>query len=247
MIFLSGREPNYYNSWKGRILEAIIINDAHSWKMIQLYTDLNNYALKRALAELFSVNAIEKRNSEYFVIDNKLRRDYEDYLKQEVSFLDLPVVNELVKSFVVGLKSLIGVNTSRSEFLDSAKLSVYSKEIIRDARQEVLVMNPFIKQCALSETLKIARRNRAQVTTIMRRPFDNQELNYHQTLKAAGIRVIYDNKVHAKLIVVDQKIAIISSMNFFHKSSEGGSYEAGHYTTDLHEVEKIRNAILKRV
>jgi len=244
---LSGREPKYYNSWKGRILEAIIINDAHSWKMIQLYTDLNDYALKRALAELFSVDAIEKRNSEYFVIDNRLRRDYEDYLKQEVSLLDLPVVNELVKNIVVGLKSLIATNTPRSEFLDSAKLSAYSKEIIRNARQEVLVMNPFIKECALSETLKIARRNKAQVTTIMRQPFNSQELNYHQTLKAAGIRVIYDNKVHAKLIVVDQKIAVVSSMNFFHKSSEGGSYEAGHYTNDVREVEKIRNAILKRI
>lgn len=245
--FLSGREPKYYNSWKGRVLEAIIINNAHTWKMIQLYTDLNDYALKRALAELFSVNAIEKRNNEYYVIDNILRKEYKDHLKEEASLLDLLVINDLVKSLVDGIKSMIAPSTPKSKFLDSANLSAYSKEIISKARQEVLVMNPFIKQCPLSETLKLARRNKAQVTTIMRRPFDVQEKNYHQTLKEVGIRIVYDNKVHAKLIVVDQKIAIVSSMNFFHKSSEGGSYEAGHYTNDFREVEKIRNAILRRI
>jgi len=199
------------------------------------------------LSELIDDKIIVNKNDEYYVINKKLRKEYESYFREEITILDLPIMNDIITGVIDGIKPLLESNNPESKFLESKDLSSLSKEIIRNAKHEVIVMNPFVKQCPLSETLKDARKNNAQVTIIMRSSKYEIEQLYYETLKTVGIKILYDDTVHAKMIVVDQKIAIVSSMNFFHKSSEGGSYEAGYYTKDDNEIEKIRNAILKRI
>ena len=56
--------------------------------------------------------------------------------------------------------------------------------------------------------------------------------------------MFYDAKVHAKLIVVDRAIAIISSMNFYADSSAGVSWEAGLVSADSNIVKTIVNSFL---
>jgi len=62
---------------------------------------------------------------------------------------------------------------------------------------------------------------------------------YHQKLKNEGISLVYDENVHAKLIVVDNAVAISSSMNFFPESSAGVSWEAGLISIDPQVVDSI--------
>ena len=54
---------------------------------------------------------------------------------------------------------------------------------------------------------------------------------YHQSLKSNGLNLYYNNRVHAKMIIIDKIVGIVSSMNFFSDSSSGKSWESGIVTT----------------
>ena len=56
--------------------------------------------------------------------------------------------------------------------------------------------------------------------------------------------MIYNDAVHAKMIVLDRAVAIVSSMNFYSSSTAGISWEAGIVTFEDTVVESITNAIL---
>jgi hypothetical protein len=58
-------------------------------------------------------------------------------------------------------------------FLERRYLDDFSKELISHAKSEVLIANPFILPCDLSNTLIEARRNGVKVQIITRRPHDN--------------------------------------------------------------------------
>ena len=59
----------------------------------------------------------------------------------------------------------------------------------------------------------------------------------------------YDRRIHAKLLVVDQQIAVISSMNFYSQSTGGSSWEAGMISIDepiVNSVHKTIHQLLKK-
>jgi phosphatidylserine/phosphatidylglycerophosphate/cardiolipin synthase-like enzyme len=91
------------------------------------------------------------------------------------------------------------------------------------------------------------------VNVITRPPKDQypdklvRKQEYHQRLKDEGISLVYKEKVHAKLIVVDTVIAISSSMNFFPESSAGVSWEAGLVSIDQQVVDSIVSSPFSRL
>ena len=74
-------------------------------------------------------------------------------------------------------------------------------------------------------------------------PKDRQE--YHKILKEEGVKLIYNKKVHAKLLVIDRAVAMVSSMNFYGGSSGGVSWEAGLVSIEDTVVENVANSILR--
>ncbi|MFW9780575.1 MAG: phospholipase D-like domain-containing protein, partial [Candidatus Heimdallarchaeota archaeon] len=88
------------------------------------------------------------------------------------------------------------------------------------------------------------------VTLITRHPssywnYDKAIEEFHQKLSKGGINLIYDPTVHAKIIVADRAVAIISSMNFNPYSSAGKSWEAGLVTINPNVVESIQEGVIK--
>jgi phosphatidylserine/phosphatidylglycerophosphate/cardiolipin synthase-like enzyme len=59
----------------------------------------------------------------------------------------------------------------------------------------------------------------------------------------SGITVLYQKDLHAKILLVDDKIAIVSSMNFLQKATAGISWEAGIVTLDKKTVDMIKDSI----
>lgn len=130
-------------------------------------------------------------------------------------------------------------------YLEGRFLDDFSKEIISHAKGEIIVVNPWIRDCDLSDTLREAAESKVSVTLVIRSTDDSSEINYHNVLKKSGVQIYTNNKVHAKLIVVDRAVAIASSMNFIVQSSGGQSWEAGIVTIDPDVVEVIVNSVLK--
>ena len=136
-------------------------------------------------------------------------------------------------------------------FLEGMHLDDISKELIRKAKSEVLVVNPYVNVCDLSNTLRGASKRGISVTLITRRPdgkkysYRKEKQEYHTTLKKEGVILTYNKMAHAKLIVVDRAVAIVSSMNFYSGSSGGASWEAGFVSIEETVVESVVSSILR--
>ena len=69
----------------------------------------------------------------------------------------------------------------------------------------------------------------------------------HSKLRKIGIPIRYDNQIHSKIMIVDNKIAVVSSMNFYSGSSGGASKEAGIVSMDEKVVESAADYIRKLI
>lgn len=136
-------------------------------------------------------------------------------------------------------------------FLEGMHLDDISKELIRRAKSEVLVVNPYVNVCDLSNRMRDASKRGISVTLITRPPDDKkysyrkEKQEYHTTLKKEGVILTYNKMTHAKLIVVDRAVAIVSSMNFYSGSSGGASWEAGFVSIEDTVVESVVSSILR--
>lgn len=136
-------------------------------------------------------------------------------------------------------------------FLEGMHLDDISKELIRRAKSEVLVVNPYVNVCDLSNRMRDAGKRGISVTLITRPPDDKkysyrkEKQEYHSTLKREGVILTYNRMTHAKLIVVDRAVAIVSSMNFYSGSSGGASWEAGFVSIEDTVVESVVSSILR--
>ena len=267
-------EPPYLGSWKGRVLEAIAVENIREWNVILDYTQLTPETLNTAISDLYTLDLIERKDDGLYWIKNiDVYHQYRSYF-QELQAYRAPLIqhkeqhnppqektlpkDDNIAKWVVKWRDFKNLSFSldaRHFFLEGTYLDDLSKDLIRQARKEVLLVNPFIEQCHLSNTLIDAVTNKATVTVITRpiegdRPELRQEkIAYHEYLKKEGIKLNYDRRIHAKLIVVDQQVAVISSMNFYSSSTGGSSWEAGMISIDdaiVHSVHKTIHQLLKK-
>jgi len=125
---------------------------------------------------------------------------------------------------------------SKHFFLEGMRLEEFARDAIGKAKDEILVTNPYVDSCFLSTALYEARDRRVNVKIVTRRPKKDKEdmskLECQAYLRKKGITVHYINTIHSKIIVIDRKIALISSMNLYSASAGGGSLEAGIVSFD---------------
>jgi len=261
-------EPPFYGSWKGRVLEAIALENIRDWVGIQEYTQLTEENLNKALSELYNLDIIEKLNDgTYWIRDIEVVHLYRDYF-EDLDEYKTPLIphevqkemilekalpkDESLATFIVKWKDLKKLSFSldaRHFFLEGDYLGELSKDLIRRARKEILLVNPFIQECDLSKTLLEKTGNKPKVLVITQPLKDyrpevlKEKQEFHEKLKNAGIIINYDPRIHAKLLVVDQQIAIISSMNFSLASYGGLSWEAGMISIDDSIVTSVHKKI----
>jgi phosphatidylserine/phosphatidylglycerophosphate/cardiolipin synthase-like enzyme len=262
-------EPPFFGSWKGRILEAIAVENIRDWNGILEYTQLYPEDLRIALHELYNLDAITRQEDGlYWIKDIVLYHQYRDYFDNIDDEYKKPLIlheepkeialeralpkDENLAQFVVEWKAFKKLSFSldaRHFFLEGDYLDDLSKDLIRRAKKEVLVVNPYVELCNLSKALVTAVGNNVKVIVITRSPYDKEpeimkeKQNYHDTLVKEGIIIHYDRRIHAKLLVVDNQIAIISSMNFITSSDGGLTWEAGMISIDDSIVKSVHNTI----
>jgi hypothetical protein len=139
---------------------------------------------------------------------------------------------------------------SKHFFLDGSDLDDFTKQIIRMAEKTILVANPYIESCYLTDYLVDSAMNQTEIKIVTRQPGAGEKgfakkVECHSKLRIKGITLHYDNQIHSKIITVDNKVAIASSMNFYSGSSGGASKEAGIVSIDEKVVESATNYIRK--
>lgn len=270
----------YWDSWKGRVLKAIAIDGSRTWQEIQRATGLEYDELNQALSELFDANKLSKSGEKYWIEDYELYKEYVEYSskisepsspdRSKASYILIPENREKLKNFLKYCKSNPQIARARvlqpvlistlgckdfnysSEhlFLEGDSLDRLSKDLISFSDKRVLVVNPFVDKCSLSDKLKEACAANREVVLVSRSPNSEntqqgreQKAAYHDALKQSGVQVYYNDYVHGKLLVVDGLVALVSSMNFISSSSGGRSWEVGVVTWQEGTVNSIAKSI----
>ena len=256
--------PTHWDSWKGQVIEAIVKNGALTWKDLQNATGLGKDALNTALSEMYELKQIEKTSEGKYRVCRELYEEYTEFLnrprmpeKSTKGADRYPSTSSKSRSEIADwinewkkLRKLDFSLEPKHFFLDDMDLDDLSKQLIRRASKEVLVVNPFIESCSLSKTLEGASKRRVKVTAITRPPREEDQRRkekeeYHSKLRKEGINLVYNKDAHAKLIVVDDEVAVVSSMNFYSGSSGGRTWEAGLVSIEGDVVKSVVNSIRK--
>lgn len=231
---------------EGNIIKAIVSHGRPlTWREISDTTGLDEKPLNRALYELIASEEIHKVDGKYNV-SRKVLSAYQEFPNQQR--------NELI-SWINQWKDVRKLDFSLEHehfFLEGRHLDDFSKELISRAKSEVIIVNPFIQDCDLSNTLREAKKRGLNVQILTRQPRDKypeqlkNKREYHAKLKREGISLVYKKKVHAKIILVDRAVAIVSSMNLYPDSSAGVSWEAGLVSIEEKVVDSIVDLLPSR-
>lgn len=236
--------------------------------------------LNQALLELIDLDKLSKSGERYWIEDYDLYKEYAEYdsqiiessspdkskglnaLKPEAresldNFLNYCKANPRIAKapvmqpvLVLSLGSMDFNYSSEHFFLEGDSLDRLSKDLISFSEKRVIVVNPFVDKCSLSDKLKGACAANLEVVLVTRSPSSEntrqgreQKTAYHDALKQSGVQIYYNDYVHGKLLVVDGLVALVSSMNFISSSSGGRSWEVGVVTWQEGTVNSIAKSI----
>jgi hypothetical protein len=83
--------PKFHGTWKGQVLEAIIVEGMETWQEIQEYTKLSNSAIKQAISELINTDLIVRvGQAKYRVTDSEIIEEYQNYYQKLAPQLEKP-------------------------------------------------------------------------------------------------------------------------------------------------------------
>ena len=227
---------SHWNTWKGRIVRAIVLNEVYTKSEILKATNLKEKEFEQASSELFPEKLlVEKRDGKFWVKRELYGKCVRYFAQLQETLIDW--VNKWKKE--QGISSRFSKSLSHF-YLADRFLSKFSESLIEQAKQEILVTNPFVKRCHISEALTRMNKEGVCVKLVTRGIDDSKR--YGKEL-AKRVFITYDDSIHAKLIVVDRIVGIASSMNFYAGSSAGECWEAGIATTSASVVSSIVRSV----
>jgi hypothetical protein len=135
-------------------------------------------------------------------------------------------------------------------FIEGDLLDRLCKDVIDYSKSKVLVVNPFVDRCNLSDKLGDAGIREKGVTLLTRSPSTESYQNvrssrrkYHGVLIQNGVKMMYNDRIHSKIIISDNELGIVSSMNFKSESSSGKNLEAGIVTWQKDTITSLNTYI----
>jgi phosphatidylserine/phosphatidylglycerophosphate/cardiolipin synthase-like enzyme len=242
-------KPKYWDSWKGQVLRAIIFDGVDTWKDVREKSGLSHNQMLRVVKELRKSETIDYEEIEgikrFRVLDHALVKEYQSGTKEKVVKTgEKPISdhNEWIRKWI-GTNE---VNVSLDHlhfFLEGPNLTDITRRLMDRAKVSVLVVNPFVDGATLGTALRDAAKRNIEVSLITRRPQEHPDRwKFHKTLVLEGVDMYYSGRkrgaggVHSKLVIVDNEVAIVSSMNFT-MNSENDTWETGIVSVDKDVVD----------
>ncbi len=203
----------FWGTWGGRIVRAVVLLDSYSKDAILKVTNLKAEEYDQAVKGLLEDNLVTLNEG------NKLWVTKELYGKCRKYF---EVSQEYLVSWVEDWQKEKGIEHSFESNVDHFYLSgkllpVFSESLIQKAQDEILIANPYVRRCHICDSLRSMSEKGVQVKMLTR---DIESQQFKREL-SKGVMISYDESVHAKLIIVDKRVGIVSSMNFYAGSIAG--------------------------
>ena len=256
------RPIKYLWTAKGDILGAIINYGAGDLgdieEIFEMKTSEYGTGFKEPFNELIQEGDIFLNEHGYYEARPELVEDYtyfeqnmheyleppidydEEYTEQDIKIY--PNIISSVKSWVQLQKPEI-VYQNEHFYLEGHYLDSFTRFILTNAFNIIIVVNPFFDFSTSTQLIVKAKQNGKTVVMVTRPPRGPHFKKLHETLEKQGISLLYHVDLHAKLIVIDDLLAVVSSMNFQQRASAGITWEAGLVTMNKEIVDSIKSSI----
>jgi len=245
-------EPRFWGTYKGRIIKAIAIDGARAWGDIQELTGFNRQMVNKVLAELFDNKAISKLDNGEYRVAKDLYFEYRDFFSGSdvATTPTLKVKQEDQRNIVREFQDWLSLKKidlkDNHVFLEGGKLDGLTSHLLENVRTELLVINPFVDMANIVNLMKERVQKGCKVTLLTRAP-GKEKTEVLNNLQEYGMKVLTNKTVHAKIMVFDRGVAIISSMNLYAFSVGGGSWEAGIATCSEDTVSDVMNTVFMKL
>ncbi|MFX0086756.1 MAG: topoisomerase DNA-binding C4 zinc finger domain-containing protein [Candidatus Hodarchaeota archaeon] len=127
-----------------------------------------------------------------------------------------------------------------SKFLRDGELLTLTNQLFSEVKKELIILSPWIEMIGhLEERLRLSISSKKPNVTVLTRKPDNQ--NHSEAvlkLQNMGAQIFFDEKLHAKLILVDRNYALITSTNLLPRSLSE-NHEIGIFTDDYRIIDEI--------
>jgi len=137
-------------------------------------------------------------------------------------------------------------------YLAGRDLDSFISEMIGMAKRRILIVSPFVhlipltkKLVRVKNKLKYEKHRTLDIVFFTRKPNPQDKFNYPRNTDGYDYLVKNDidvrdmEKTHAKIVIVDDILAIVSSFNWTEYPSVGDSWEAGIVTFDLDVIDQV--------
>lgn len=210
-----------------------------SQQKMELIEKIKNYQSDKQKMEIiaFKNEFLEKQNEE---LKNALKRFQSENIDRNKLLDDIKSLKDKNRTLKLDLKK----STEKYEFLITSPESTGSvygeiRNNLKNAKKEVLVCSPWITYL-LDEFEGLNNDVRIKVITNFRsEDIDSgiTDIDKIRVLKGMGSEIRFNNNLHAKIIIIDSKVGIISSANMTSKGMRI-NYEAGVLIKDNKEILK---------
>ena len=118
------------------------------------------------------------------------------------------------------------------------------KKFFSTAEEEIKIASAWVRGKTLEELLEVVKDKPVKVELILRasefRDLLITDEGVFKVIKTLGGRVYLSNRLHAKFILIDGKLAVVGSANLTENglSEEGGNIEVGIAYTDRQKIEE---------
>lgn len=259
--------PRYWGTWKGQVVRAIAEKYALQWDEILSETGLEPSQLNTAISELMDEGVLDREYGGQYWLDNDLWHEYRAYLGDERSKGIVEERRRKEQEFSTIVRDLIRARAERQTdpeghlrerigewikfkrvehgdvtshlYLKGEHLDSLLGDLIPYCMDEILVVNPYVEKCTLSNLLVDAANSGLGVKLISQSPAKDYEgkrkeakIRFHETMKQSGVKLYYNESVHAKMFLLDKEVLAIGSMNLYSDSTAGKLWEAGMFTVD---------------
>ena len=231
-------DKHFWNTWQGRIIQAIVLDHAFTKDKIFAISKLDEQAFNRGYEELINLKFIEeKKDGKILAVKQIYCQCMSFFVEQQKTLFNWAQTWRNEQRI-----DPIGRSNPSQFYLVGNSLSDFSLSLIEQAKRSILIANPFVKKCFISDSL-METSEKGITVCLLTRSIDPQ---YKNELLVRGVKICEDESIHAKLLIVDDRIAIVSSMNLYAGSSGGALWEAGIVTMDKDIVMAIARSVIKK-
>ena len=257
------RDIKHLFTEKGDVLSAIVIYGAKTFSEIEYIMSQTAFErwtkLHVLLKELIQEGDVTLNEAGEYKARPELEEDYsyfeqhmdkwleppepweypDDYIEPEPKYPDIVSTTE---SWIKLQKPNI-VYEQGHFFLEGHHLDSFTRFLLTKAFNTIIVVNPFIDQSTPTQLLIKAKRRGKTVVMVTRPPTKGYVKKLHDWLEQERVKMLYHKNLHAKIVIIDDSLAIVSSMNFMQRATAGITWEAGIGTVNKDIVDAIKASL----